>query len=111
VGRLRLPGNLLGEAIPVTARILAVADAVSAMTTDRPYRKSLGWETTLAEIRKGSGTQLDPKMAEAFLRAVEKRRPDRVPRKWTSPPNHPPLRWGVGANRRSLALEGERSAC
>ena len=52
-----------------------VADAFSAMTTDRPYRKALGWDIAISEIRKGIGTQFDPEMARAFLAAVSKRRP------------------------------------
>jgi len=42
------------------ARILAVADAFSAMTTDRPYRKALTREEAVAELQAGSGTQFDP---------------------------------------------------
>jgi diguanylate cyclase (GGDEF)-like protein len=68
------PDGLAGEAIPLEARVLAVADAMSAMTTDRPYRKGLGWEVALAEVRRGSGSQFDPTMATAFLRAAESRR-------------------------------------
>lgn len=61
------PDKLKGEDIPILGRILAVPDCFSAMTTDRPYRKSLGWEEALREIEKGKGTQFDPVMAEAFI--------------------------------------------
>ena len=67
------PDGLAGTDIPLEARVLAVADAVSALTTDRPYRKGLGWQAALAEIRRGSGTQFDPEMAAAFLRVAATR--------------------------------------
>ena len=54
---------------------MAVADAFSAMTTTRAYRKGLEWEAALEEIRASVGTQFDPAMARAFLGAAEKRRP------------------------------------
>jgi diguanylate cyclase (GGDEF)-like protein/putative nucleotidyltransferase with HDIG domain len=69
------PDGLAGEDIPLLGRLLAVADAVSAMTTERPYRKGLPWETAIDEIRKGIGTQFDPEMARAFLAAAAKGRP------------------------------------
>jgi putative nucleotidyltransferase with HDIG domain len=69
------PDRLKGEEIPFMGRLLAVADAFSAMTTDRPYRKGLNLDKALAEIRANIGTQFDPEMADAFLRAVEKRKP------------------------------------
>ncbi len=69
------PDGLAGEDIPLLGRLLAVADAVSAMTTDRPYRRGLPWETAVSEIRKGIGTQFDPEMAKAFLAVAAKGRP------------------------------------
>jgi HD-GYP domain-containing protein (c-di-GMP phosphodiesterase class II) len=72
------PDGLAGEDIPFLGRLLAVVDAFSAMTTDRPYRKGLDWPIALEEIRANMGTQFDPGMAEAFLRAARKRRPDVV---------------------------------
>jgi len=57
---------LIGEDIPFGARILAVADAFDAMTSDRPYRKALPLKTSLAEIRRCKGTQFDPKVVAAF---------------------------------------------
>jgi diguanylate cyclase (GGDEF)-like protein/putative nucleotidyltransferase with HDIG domain len=64
------PDGLAGEEIPTLARLLAVADAFSAMTTSRPYRTGLNWHQALAEIEAGSGTQFDPQMAHAFVRAA-----------------------------------------
>ncbi len=65
------PDGLRGEAIPLLGRIAAVADAVSAMTTHRPYRRGMDWEVALAEVRANIGTQFDPEVAAAFLRAAK----------------------------------------
>jgi diguanylate cyclase (GGDEF)-like protein len=59
--------GLANTEIPLIARVLAVADAFSAMTTTRPYRKALSVEHALEEIRSVAGTQLDPEIAEAFV--------------------------------------------
>ncbi|HWG36226.1 MAG TPA: HD domain-containing phosphohydrolase [Terriglobales bacterium] len=61
------PRGLAGDAIPRDARIFAVADALDAMTSDRPYRKSMGWSEARNEIVRQSGRQFDPKVVEAFL--------------------------------------------
>lgn len=58
---------LVGEDIPLAARILAVADAVDAMTSDRPYRSAMPVEEALDEIRRCTGTQFDPVVVTAFL--------------------------------------------
>lgn len=60
------PDGLRGEEIPIEARILAVADAFDAMTTDRPYRASLPEEEALLELRRGAGTQFDPRVVATF---------------------------------------------
>ncbi len=60
------PDGLRGEQIPLAARVFAIADTLDALTTDRPYRKAVGWAEARAEIRKGAGTQFDPKMVEAY---------------------------------------------
>lgn len=65
------PGGLKDGAIPLTARIIAVADTFDAMTTDRPYRKHLTAETALNELKKHSGTQFDAHAVDAFFRAWE----------------------------------------
>jgi putative nucleotidyltransferase with HDIG domain len=57
-----------GEDIPLGARILAVADAFDAMTSDRPYRPAMPVEEARQEIRRCIGTQFDPVVASAFLR-------------------------------------------
>jgi diguanylate cyclase (GGDEF)-like protein len=57
----------LGEAeIPLGARVFAVADALDAMTSDRPYRRARSWESAAAEIAREAGRQFDPKVAEGF---------------------------------------------
>ncbi len=57
-----------GDDIPLEARILAVADAFDAMTSDRPYRSAMSVEEALNEIRRCAGTQFDPIVAAAFLK-------------------------------------------
>jgi len=64
------PHGLKGEAIPLGARIFAAVDTFDAMTSDRPYRAALSIEAARDEIRRFSGIQFDPKVAEAFL-AIE----------------------------------------
>lgn len=63
------PDGLVGEKIPLLARIVAVADAYEAMTSHRPYRRALSPEEAFARIRKESGVQFDPAVVEAFARA------------------------------------------
>lgn len=65
------PDGLQGEIIPYLARILAVADAYSAITLDRPYRKALPPDDARAELERVAGSQLDPELVEAFGRVLE----------------------------------------
>jgi putative nucleotidyltransferase with HDIG domain len=65
------PNGLKGEEIHLYARIVAVADAFDAMTSDRSYRKSMKVEDAVQEILRNSGTQFDPKVVEAFYRAYK----------------------------------------
>ena len=60
------PDALGGEDIPVVARITAVADVFDVLVHERPYKDSWSVEAAAEEIRKGSGTQFDPAMVEAF---------------------------------------------
>lgn len=64
------PRGLKGKRIPLLGRILAVVDAYSAMTLDRPYRKALTEEAAVEELRKGAGTQFDPDVVDAFLETL-----------------------------------------
>ncbi len=61
------PHGLQGEEIPLGARIFAVVDTFDAMTSDRPYRKALSIEQARDEVRRFSGIQFDPQVADVFL--------------------------------------------
>ena len=64
------PKGLKGEEIPLAARVIAICDAYQAMVSDRPYRKALGQEEAVAELRANAGTQFDPDLIERFIAAV-----------------------------------------
>ncbi|MCL6643743.1 MAG: HD-GYP domain-containing protein [Dehalococcoidia bacterium] len=66
------PGRLKGAEVPLATRLFTLADAYSAMTTDRPYRKGLTLEMAVEEILRGRGTQFDPELAEAFVAMIER---------------------------------------
>ncbi len=66
------PLGLAGDAIPLEARILAVADAWEALTHDRPYRPALDEQAARAELRAHAGTQFDATVVAALLRALER---------------------------------------
>jgi putative nucleotidyltransferase with HDIG domain len=68
------PDGLAGDAIPLGARIIMAADTLDAMTTDRPYRKALPFDRALEEIRKFSGKQFDPRLAEIVNKSAALRR-------------------------------------
>jgi len=63
------PDGLAGEDIPIGARIIMVSDAYDAMTTDRPYRTSIGHEKAMVELERMTGAQFDPQVVEA-LKAI-----------------------------------------
>ncbi len=75
------PDGLAGEAIPPFGRIIAVADAFDAMTSDRPYRKGMELERALSILEEGKGTQWDPVYAELFIQAMRRNQagPQREP--------------------------------
>ncbi len=62
------PDRLSGDAIPLEARIMAVADTYDAMTSDRPYRKAMSRDRALEIIREVAGTQLDPEVVKVFIK-------------------------------------------
>jgi ribonuclease P protein subunit RPR2 len=62
------PDGLAGDAIPLGARIFALADTLDAMTTDRPYRTARAWEEAIDEIMAENGRQFDPRVVRAFAR-------------------------------------------
>lgn len=65
------PDGLAGEAIPVPARLFALADTLDAMSSDRPYRKALPFSEIRREVIRMSGKQFDPALVEAFLAVPE----------------------------------------
>lgn len=68
--------GLKGEEIPLNARIIGIADTFDAMTANRVYRKKLDMDYVLGEIRRGSGTQFDPKLVDIMLRLIDSGRID-----------------------------------
>jgi len=66
------PRGLAGDDIPIEARILAVADAFEAMTSDRVYRAAIGADAARRELRAGAGTQFDAGVVDAFLSALDR---------------------------------------
>ena len=63
--------GLKGEEIPLNARIIGIADAFDAMTANRVYRKQLDMKYVIEEIKKGKGTQFDPKLADILLELID----------------------------------------
>lgn len=74
------PNGLAGEAIPLEARIVAVADAYDAMTSSRVYHNENSRDQALEEILAGSGTRYDPQIVEAFLSVLEADAPGDAPK-------------------------------
>ena len=64
------PDGLAGEAIPLESRIIFVADAFEAMSSDRPYRKAPGEKYALVELRRHAGTQFDRHIVDALIHAL-----------------------------------------
>ena len=71
------PDGLVGEAIPLAARVLSVADTLDAMTSDRPYRKALSFGDAVDELRRNAGSQFCPRVVGALLASYA-----REPEKW-----------------------------
>jgi hypothetical protein len=67
------PDGLAGAEIPIEARVVACCDAYDAMTTDRSYRAALPADVALLEVRRGAGTQFDPRVAAALIRVLGRR--------------------------------------
>ena len=66
------PDGLKGEEIPIYGRVIGVADAFDAMTSNRVYRNQMDTDYVLTELQKGRGTQFDPDVLDAFLRLIDK---------------------------------------
>jgi HD-GYP domain-containing protein (c-di-GMP phosphodiesterase class II) len=73
------PDRLAGEAIPIEARVIAAADAYSAMLTDRPYRRACSRQEAIAELERAAGSQLDPTVVDALVRTTRRKQ-------WVKPP-------------------------
>jgi len=73
---LGYPSGLARDAIPVTSRMIAIADVFDVLTSDRPYRKAVGVEEAMRELDRFKGTQFDPTIVEVF-QSVIKRELDR----------------------------------
>ena len=61
-----------GEMIPIEARVISVADVFDSLTSDRPYRKAMSPYEVREILTKGSGTEFDPKVVDAFLSAFQR---------------------------------------
>lgn len=66
------PNGIKGKSISLGARIMAVADSLDAMSKNRPYRKALTKQKIIIELKKGAGTQFDPKVVDALLKLLQK---------------------------------------
>jgi HD-GYP domain-containing protein (c-di-GMP phosphodiesterase class II) len=67
------PDGLAGTETPIGARVVAVADAFTAMTEQRPYREPRTVDDALAELRRCAGSQFDPAVVDAFIAAYRAR--------------------------------------
>ena len=65
------PEQLKGEDIPITGRIVALADVFDALTSRRPYKKAWSLEDAMDEIKKDSGTHFDPKLVDIFVKSLD----------------------------------------
>jgi HD-GYP domain-containing protein (c-di-GMP phosphodiesterase class II) len=97
------PDGLVGDEIPLEARILLVADSFEAMTSDRPYRRGMSVADALDELRRCAGPQFDPLVVAAFAGLIEgglmQVRAVREPTGPAAPPPNPMRRAGAGRRR------------
>jgi HD-GYP domain-containing protein (c-di-GMP phosphodiesterase class II) len=68
------PNGLSTDEIPFGSRIIMISDTIDAMTTDRPYRKALGFEAVVSELQRCKGTQFDPNLVELVIDSLAVRR-------------------------------------
>ena len=68
---LGYPRGIRGEQIPILGRVICIADAFDAMTTDRPYRKGLSLEQAIYELNKHKGKQFDPDLVDLFINLID----------------------------------------
>ena len=79
------PDRKKGDELPMFAWIVSAADAIDAMTSDRPYRKGMALEVAVDQVRKGAGTHFHPDVAEAVLDAVDNGTLKLIPQKSLHP--------------------------
>ncbi|HCG98447.1 MAG: hypothetical protein A2074_04485 [Candidatus Aquicultor primus] len=101
------PSGLAGEEIPSGARILAVADALEAITSDRPYSRALTLHEGLARLKAGVHVQFDPEMVDAMSRVIE--RIEDVDRAEVSAFDGDMISDGVMDSESDVAIEGEEA--
>jgi len=65
------PLGIKGEEIPLECRILSIADAYDAMTSDRPYRKAMTNEGAMGELKRCASIQFDPLLSQIFIKLLE----------------------------------------
>ncbi len=100
------PEHLVGEAIPLGARIIAICDAYESMVSDHPYRRGLGHDDAVRQLSAGAGAQFDPKLVEAFLSMPAA--PVRVNTLKMRPMRGVRARRGIGRTRRSPDISHAR---
>jgi hypothetical protein len=103
-GKPEQSGQPIGEAIPLSARLLAIADAYDAMVSDRVYRKGRARAEAFLELRSCAGTQFDPDLVERFITAVESRDDSRSTSSSLMPKNTA-LKVGLHMERLTHALD------
>jgi putative two-component system response regulator len=64
------PNGLAGEAIPMSARIVSIADVFDALTTARPYKQAWTVEAAIDQVQKDAGKHFDPKLVELFMKVL-----------------------------------------
>jgi putative nucleotidyltransferase with HDIG domain len=69
------PDGRVGDAIPIGARVLAIADCYDALTSHRPYRRALNHDSAVAMIHERRGSMFDPELTDSFLQVVWRLRP------------------------------------
>jgi HD-GYP domain-containing protein (c-di-GMP phosphodiesterase class II) len=79
------PDGLAGEEIPLISRVIAAADIYNALITDRPYRAAFNPDKAAEIIRESSGLELDPQIADALLRVIEKTRQETAHKRASEP--------------------------
>ena len=83
------PDGLVGDEIPLIARIVTVCDAYDAMITKRPYKHARSSSAAITELRRCSGTQFDPTVVEAFVDALEASPATEMPARAVASASHP----------------------